>query len=224
MNTAILKALIKKDWYLHRYLILGYLMAGFAALMMVSIPSEFWFSVGSICLITVLIALGFHLPVSMVIEERAQHTLPFIMSLPLSVREYTTAKIFANLLIYLVPWLILVTASYILILTRDNLPDGLIPFVTIILVELMVSSCLILSVALITESQAWTVGAVILGNIILQGFMGFISNLPSIKTYITGSSIVWNTTSILIVLAELTVMFVLLAITFFVQFKKTDFI
>ena len=84
--------------------------------------------------------------------------------------------------------------------------------------------CLILAVALMTESQSWTIAAVVLGNLMLQGFMAFISNLPSIKSTIQGSSVVWDSTSILIVLAEITVMLVLLAMTFYVQFKKTDFI
>ncbi len=223
MNTLI-KPLIQKDWYLQRYLILGYSIIGLLALGIVSIPSELWFAVGSIGLITVLISLGIHLIMTSVIEERTLQTLPFIMSLPISVREYTTSKILANVLIYLVPWLILLIASYVLILTRDTLPDGLIPFVTMILLEILMGFCLILAVALMTESQSWTIAAVVLGNLMLQGFMAFISNLPSIRSTIRGSSIVWDSTSILIVAAELMVMLVLLAVTFYVQFKKTDFI
>ena len=94
MNTLI-KPLIQKDWYLQRYLILGYSIIGLLALGIVSVPSELWFAVGSIGLITVLISLGIHLIMTSVIEERTLHTLPFIMSLPISVREYTTSKILA---------------------------------------------------------------------------------------------------------------------------------
>ncbi len=223
MNMYI-KPLIQKDWYLQRYLILGYLIIGLLALGIVTIPSELWFAVGSIGLITVLISLGIHLIMTSVIEERTLQTLPFIMSLPISVREYTTSKILANLLIYLVPWLGLLIASYVLILTRDTLPDGLIPFVTMILLEILMGFCLILAVALMTESQSWTIAAVVLGNLMLQGFMAFISNLPSISSTIRGSRVVWDSTSILIVIAELMVMLVLLAVTFYVQFRKTDFI
>ena len=223
MNMYI-KPLIQKDWYLQRYLILGYLIIGLLTLGIVGIPSELWFAVGSIGLITVLISLGIHLIMTSVIEERTLQTLPFIMSLPISVREYTTSKILANLLIYLVPWLGLLIASYVLILTRETLPDGLIPFVTMILLEILMGFCLILAVALMTESQSWTIAAVVLGNLMLQGFMAFISNLPSISSTIRGSSIVWDSTSILIIAAELMVMLVLLAVTFYVQFKKTDFI
>ena len=39
-----------------------------------------------------------------VVEERTDQTLPFVMSLPISAAEYTTAKILANLLIFLIPW------------------------------------------------------------------------------------------------------------------------
>lgn len=223
MNMLI-KPLIQKDWYLQRYLILGYLIIGLLTLLIASLPSMLWFTVGSIGLITVLISLGIHLIMTSVIEERTLQTLPFIMSLPISVREYTIGKILANLLIYLVPWLGLLIASHVLILTRDTLPDGLIPFVTMILLEILMGFCLILAVSLMTESQSWTIAAVVLGNLMLQGFMAFVSNLPSIQSTIQGSKVVWDSTSILIVIAELMVMLVLLGLTFYVQFKKTDFI
>jgi hypothetical protein len=93
-----------------------------------------------------------------------------------------------------------------------------------ILLEILLGFCLILAVALMTESQAWTIGAVVVSNLALQGFMAFVSNLPGVASTIRGSSIVWDNTSILIVVAEFMVMLVLLGVTFYVQFRKTDFI
>ena len=47
-----------------------------------------------------------------VVEERNEQTLPFVMSLPISPMEYTTAKILANLLIFLVPLGALMLGSF----------------------------------------------------------------------------------------------------------------
>jgi ABC-2 type transport system permease protein len=224
MNTAMLKALIKKDWYLQRYVILSYSLAGLLALFLANLQNQTLATIGNLLLITVLIALGFHLAIGNIITERTQQTLPFIMSLPISVREYTIAKILANLLIYLVPWVVLLLASYLVILTRETLPDGLIPFVTLLLIQILVNYCFVLAVTLISESQGWTIGVVILGNLFIQSFIDFVTNLPSIKSTISGSSIVWETTTLLILLAQVLVILVFFGITFLVQSKKTDFI
>jgi ABC-2 type transport system permease protein len=224
MNYAMIKPLIQKDWYLQRYVVLGYSLAGFLALFLVNLRGETWITIGNLLLITVLIALGFHLAVGNIITERTQQTLPFVMSLPISIREYTTAKILANLGIYLIPWSVLAITSYAIILTRDTLPDGLIPMVTLILVGILVNYCLMLTAALTSESQGWTIAVVILGNLLLQTFMSFISNLPGTKNAIASSSVVWDTTTVLILLAEFGIIAVLLCIIFLVQFKKTDFI
>ncbi len=224
MNYLMLKPLIQKDWYLQRFVILGYSLAGLVALVLVNLPDQTWANIGNLLLISVLIAFGFHLAVSNIITERSQHTLPFVMSLPVSVREYTLGKILANSLIYLVPWTILSIAGFVIILTRDTLPDGLIPFTTLILVQILVNYCFALAVALITESVNWIIGAVLLGNVVFQGFLGFISSSPSIKINMTGSSIVWDSTTLLILVAQFSAIAVFFGITFVVQSKKTDFI
>ncbi len=224
MNYFMLKPLIQKDWYLQRFVILGYSLAGLVALFVANLPDQTWMNIGNIGLITVLLAFGFHLAVGNIITERSQHNLAFIMSLPVSVREYTLGKILANSLIYLVPWTILGIAGFVIILTRDTLPDGLIPFFSLILVQILVNYCFALAMALITESLYWIIGAVLIGNVSLQSLMGFMTSSPSIKINMTGSSIVWDSTTLLILVAQFSVIALLFGITFLVQSKKTDFI
>jgi ABC-2 type transport system permease protein len=224
MNYAMLKPLIIKDWYLQRFVIAGYSLAGLVALFLVNLSDQTWVNIGNLGLISVLIAFGFHLAVSNIIPERSYQTLPFIMSLPISVREYTLSKILANVIIYLVPWTILSLAGFVLILTRDTLPNGLIPFTTLILVQILVNYSFALTVALITESVNWIIGAVLLGNIFFQSFIGFISSSPNIKINMTSSSIVWDSTTLLILLIQLSAMTIFFGITFLVQSKKIDFI
>ena len=224
MSNSMVKRLVLKDWYFHRFTIVVYLAAGAIALFLIGAPQEAAFYAGSILLITVLISLGIHLGMATIVEERTQHTLPFVMSLPISPMEYTTAKILANLLIFLVPWVILTVGTFGVIAGRASIPDGLIPFAAIILTEILASYCLILAVALVSESQGWTIGAIVAGNLSLQAFMYGVSHAPRIASTMKTNSIVWSGPAVLILLGLLGSIVLMLGLTFFFQARKKDFI
>ncbi|MEP6473109.1 MAG: hypothetical protein ABJC74_05270, partial [Gemmatimonadota bacterium] len=158
MNYPMVKRLILKDWYLMRAAIAGYLGAGALGLYLLTVGSEAAFTAGYILLITVLIAVGMHLAMVTVVVERTEHTLPFVMSLPISPAEYTAAKILANVLIFLVPWAALFSGAIAIISILVDVPDGLIPFVTVVLLEIFAAYCIVLAVAVVSESQNWTIG------------------------------------------------------------------
>lgn len=224
MNYTLIQKIIQKDWYFQRFAILGVLIAGTVALGLISLPNETWSGAGSILLITVLITFGALLATSTVIAERSSHTLPFLMSLPISVKDYTVAKIVGNLLLFCAPWLTLLIASIVVITTRPNLPDGLVAYSLVMLTELLVNYCLLLCVSLITESTGWSVTFILIGNLIYQAFLFGVSSLPSVRSVINQPNIAWNSTFSLVLLLEIIVMVVLLGITFMVQFRKTDFV
>ncbi|NJK46356.1 MAG: hypothetical protein HC933_20815 [Pleurocapsa sp. SU_196_0] len=222
MNQALITRIILKDWHFQRGTILGFLGMGAIALVLLSIPGQWWFAAGSILLITVLITFGALLVTSTIINERTTRTLPFLMSLPIDMRGYTTAKILGNLLIFCIPWSMLLMASFVVITTRDALPDGLVPYAIVILTEIFVGYCLLLSVALITESQGWMSLTIVIGNLAFNAFLFFVSNLPGVRNVMYGSSIVWNSTFTTLLLGEVIVAALFLGVTFLVQFRKTD--
>jgi ABC-type Na+ efflux pump permease subunit len=65
-----------------------------------------------LCLITVIISIGAQMAVSTIVTERKEQTLSFVMSLPISYREYTACKVWGNLIIFLVPWLTMLLGSF----------------------------------------------------------------------------------------------------------------
>ena len=93
MNTPMIKHLILKDWHFNRVTISVCIVVGAIALLIIGTGGKSAFYVGSVLFITVLIGLGITLTIMTVIHERTEQTLPFVMSLPISVMEYTTAKI-----------------------------------------------------------------------------------------------------------------------------------
>jgi len=224
MSDFMVKRLILKDWYFHRFTIVGYLAIGAVALALLATGGEGSFFAGSILLITVLISLGIHLAMATVVAERTEQTLPFVMSLPISPREYTTAKILANMLIFLVPWVTLVLGTFAVIAGRPGVPKGLIPYFALILTEIFVSYCVILGVALVSESQAWTIGAMVLGNLAFNAFLYWVAHIPAIAASMKTNSIVWSPLILRLLSAELATVVVLLGLTFFLQNRKTDFI
>ncbi len=224
MDFTMIRRLVLKDWYFLRGPIVGYLVTGALALALVSQAGEGTFFAGSILLITVLITVGIHLAMATVVEERKNQTLAFVMSLPVSPKEYTTAKILANLLIFLVPWLVLLVGSFAVIAGSAALPDGLIPFVAIVLMEIFVSSLLILSVALVSESQNWTIGAIVFGNLFFQGFLYYVSHLPTIAAAMEAPRIVWSPAAVTLLVAEIATLAVMVGLTYWLQSRKTDFL
>lgn len=223
MNFAMVKHLILKDWYLQRWTLLSALVAGAATLAIISTGSSAAFTIGVILLVTVIIAFGAMLATSTLIEERKQQTLSFVMSLPISYREYTASKILGNLLIYLVPWLTLVLGSIALLLLSPK-AQGLIPFAAIMSVEMMVSTCMVVAVALISESQGWTIGAIMVGNLALNGVGYWVAHIPSIAKGMGGASIQWTPAASALVMGEFATIVLLLGFTFFFQSRKRDFL
>ena len=223
MNTMV-KRLILKDWYFQRWLIGGYFAGGVVSLAFLGMGGSWSFYAGTVLLMTVLIAMGAQVVIGTVVRERSQQTLPFIMTLPVSTWEYTTAKILANVTIFLVPWTALVAGTIGVLAGSPRVPIGMIPFAVIVLTELFASYCLTLAVAIVTESEGWTIGAIVFGNLFLQGFLYFVARIRSIAGPMGGPHLVWSRDASFLFVGEIGVILLLLGITFYVQSRKTDFL
>ena len=128
INTAMVPLLIRKDWYLHRYEILGAVAVGLIALPITVFTGKAGFILGVILLVGALVTISMQMAITTVINERKEQTLAFVMSLPVSPREYTTAKILANLLIFLLAWAVILLGALALILLAPGIPHGILPF------------------------------------------------------------------------------------------------
>jgi ABC-2 type transport system permease protein len=225
MNIAMVIRLIRKDWYLNRAGILASLFAGVVTLGVVAAMhgSQIALLLGVIVLATILIGMGAMVMMSAEMERR-QQTLAFVMSLPISYREYTTAKIAGGMLIFLVLWGALVADIVATILLAPGFPHGMIPFVVIMSVEILMSTCLITAVSVATESHGWTVAVAQVGALSLNGIGWTIVRLPEIGGTMRSTTVQWSGTATTLLVAELAVIAFMLLITFFVQARKRDFL
>ncbi len=223
MTASIIPQLVRKDLHIMRTSILWW-WAGGAAAILIAVLSSQTFIFSMILFIACMMGAGVHMVIRTVIEERREQTLAFIMSLPITVKEYTSAKLIANLAVFLSVWLTLSGASFALFIGSDGLPVGAIPFVTIVLVGIFLGNTLVLSTSLITESMGWAIGSTVVANLGNQIFLRWVADLPGISSVIGGNVAAWNQTVIIVIAGQLIATIVLIALAYVLQVRKTDFI
>jgi hypothetical protein len=203
--------------------ILGSIPVGLGALAIVLTGKPVAFMLCIILLCSVIVGVGAQLAFVTTINERKEQTLAFVMSLPVSWREYTAAKILANLIIFLIPWLPL-TAGALGLLLLPGATHGLVPFTAIMALEMLITTSLIVAAGIITESQAWTTAGIFCSGLGINLLGYVLAHLPGIANYMWGKRVYWSATAWIILICELLTVPLLLGVTFFVQSRKTDFL
>jgi len=216
--------LVRKDWYFQRGPIAGGMALGLVALGMLCSSSNGVFYLGAVLLLTVLISIGIFLAFLTVVQERTQGMLPFVMSLPIGVREYTAAKLAANLLLFVMPWLLLGAGAAGVILLREAVPDGLLPYTVVLLLHVLSGYILVLATALITGSEGWTIGVMATVNLGLQGYFYWSARLTDVAATISGPTVEWVPSLRAIAAVELGVVALVLVATWQWQSRRTDFL
>ena len=182
------------------------------------------FYVGMVILISIVILIGALLVMSTIVNERKNQTLTFLMSLPITYIDFTKAKLLINIAAYFVAWGILVASTMAVIFHSAHLPNGLMPYALIVLIELMLSFILILAVALVSESELWTIVVMSITNVAVSLFMFLIASIENINQYMNGPVAVWNKPVLMIIGIEVFLGVIIIAITLFIQSRKKDFI
>jgi len=219
MNRAMVQRLVLKDWYFQRWPIAAYLAAGAIAIALIAGGTNGSFYAGTVLMITVMVTAGVSLAMTTVVSERSEQTLPFVMSLPVSTLEYTTAKILANVSIFLLPWTALTVGT--LALLAAGAP-GMLPIATLTLVEMLTSYCLILMVAIVTESQGWTIGVMAAANLFLQAYLYYVARMPAVAQSMKGKVAIWDRGTIALLILQVVLSLVFLGLAFVLRARRKD--
>jgi|HubBroStandDraft_1064217.scaffolds.fasta_scaffold109164_2 ABC-2 type transport system permease protein len=223
-QISVVRQLVWKDVQLFRTSILGTMAAGGAGLAALLLRREVVSIVGTIVFFIALILAGAMLPSASILNERKKQTLPFIMSLPISPMQYTTAKLVSTLAMFAIPWLTLTAAALWLILVQGVLRPGTIPVMLILVLFQPLCMCVFTAMTLVGETEGWNVAA----NIICNSSHGMvwlaITLTPSLITHVAEPKPVWNSTVFTALGWELALIVLTLAITYFLQSRKRDFI
>src|SRR5262249_53195460 len=173
MSPSLVRHLIVKDFQMHRTSIVLTIIAGVIGLTILQLKGLAGL-LGIIGFFTALIVLGSMIPHMSILNERKGHNLAFLMSLPISMVEYTTAKVLAALGMFMIPWLVLVGAAVSLILGRSDIPHGIIPLGLILVTAPLVGFCVMTAIALVGESEGWVMAGKIVVKVGYSFFLSFL--------------------------------------------------
>ena len=224
MRGSVVRELIRKDWQMYRGPVLSATAAGAVALAIVGRGGEAPIVVGTTFFFVALIIVGHMLPLVGIANERKKQNLAFLMSLPISSIQYTTAKLISSLILFLIPWLTLVIAAAWMIAGGHVLPHGVLPNALIFAFMPMLGFCFITGAVLVGETEGWGIAANVLWNLIYPFVWYASTKIPALMVNVTGPKVVWNATSAGILAGEFALAVLLLGLTYFLQSRKRDFV
>jgi hypothetical protein len=231
MSASIVPQLIKKDFRLMRgtllvFAILSLVCIGVLAFIHGRMPDWVLYNFGFVLLVSPAGTCGIVLLMKTNVFEKEKSTQPFIMSLPVTVKEFTQAKLLFNLPVFMAFWTAISAAAFYFIfgLGPSLFPLSTMPFVVMIFLGGFVAYACILAVSLVTQSLGITVLSIAVVEMVTSGYLWAIGYLDPVTHHVYGPNIVWSPEAIAIVAAQAAVAVLAIAATLLIQNTKRDFI
>jgi ABC-type transport system involved in multi-copper enzyme maturation permease subunit len=221
--STLRKKLIAKEFYLHRWMIIGSTVAGIVGLL-IAAEGAMRFNIGMLMWLTTIVAFGVMLAMQGIANERKERALQFVLSLPVSPRDYIRIKLIALLLCFLVPWTVLAAGAVLLIKIMSNLPDGLLVFAVLLSVFLLANFSVVLCGALHTASEGAMSIVIIVTNMAITLFIFLVGALPALNGQLRAPAPDWNSTFWTVLAVEIAVLLITLSLPYFVASRRRDFI
>src|SRR5690606_26182425 len=137
--------------------------------------------------------------------------------------DYALGKLIANMLIFLLPWFML-TLALIFITLFGPISDGFLPFMLLILVQLVVNYLLVLSLAIITESEGWSIFGMVVVNLFLNPVIMLIVRNPAFNQHFESEKFVWIPQASVILAVQILISLVCVIAVIFFQSRRRTFI
>ena len=191
LNMPVIRLLVLKDWQLFERQLAAYVAGGIVSLCFLGMASPWSFYIGSLLLIIVLVAGSCFAISNSLLNERKEHTLAFVMSLPVSPLDYHLAKLIGNFVTFGVPFVVLGGGAVVVTLTTP-VPDGLLTLVLMLCGHLLLAYCAALCVAMQVEPEGWNIFAMVGSAALINPFMAGVSQIPDIARHWQGNEVVWS--------------------------------
>lgn len=229
MSPSIVSKLVAKDFVMMRrtiavFALISLASAGALGALHGRVPDWVLMNMAFVFLFGPMVTCGIVMVMRTNVMEKEKATQAFIMSLPLTVREFTTAKILVNLPVFTVFWLAVSAFGYYFAFGLGLLPLGAVPFVTMIFLGSFLAYSGILSVSLLSQSLPVTVLSIPLCEMGTSAYLWTVVFLEPIQRNIHGPVIVWDATAITVVAAQVVAAACVLLLTARIQTTKRDFL
>jgi ABC-type transport system involved in multi-copper enzyme maturation permease subunit len=221
--NIVTRKLIAKEFHVNRYIVAGASAGGVLSILICALGKT-GFSIGSLMWLTIIIANGVMLALYGVMNERKERSMLFVLSLPLSIADYVRAKMLGLALCFFIPWVVATVAALVLVLVKDDVPDGLVPYTVLLSVYMLANFLVLLCWTLHVNSEAWISAAIVLTNMGVSVYMFVVGAQPGLQSHIWGPTPVWNQTAWTILIVELGVIALSFTLPFFLAARRRDFI
>lgn len=230
MNYSMIGILVKKDLLIHRRSIelfvgLSIVAAALVALMVGRVPTWALINLGFTLLILPMGVCGMNVLIHTTVHERLRSVQPFIMSLPVTVREFTWAKLLVNVPVFTVLWLMASVSCLWFAFGIGTFRVGMLPFVTMILAGVYLAHVCIVSVSLLFQSLGASISASIFFQFATAIYLIAIANtVDDVNRHFFAESAHWNSTAFAILAGQILLSIAVLWATLLLQLRKRDFV
>jgi hypothetical protein len=222
MSASMVRHLISKDLYLLRPMMIGALLFGGIGIALLPL-GETPFFVGWLLLFIVTVLLAIFTTAVGVITERKERVHLFVLTMPTSPAQYTTAKLAANSLAFLVPWTILLAAA-LTVVAVTPIPDRLMPFLAALLLYSVCYYAAYLAVALVTDSVIFSTLVIIIGNTIPAFLIPALFRLPGVSADPVAAGPIWTAEVLTVLASEIVFSAAALGLGVYVRSRQEDLI
>lgn len=229
MSHSIVPQLIRKDLRMTRRMILVFSLISLASIGVISllhgrIPDWGLVNIAFMLLVAPAATCGIVLLMKTNVFEKEKSTQPFIMSLPVTVKEFTLAKLLVNLPVFGAIWLVVTAVAFYFCFGLGLFPSGTVPFITMVLLGVFVAYTGILSVSLLSQSLGITVLSIMIFELGTSAYLWVVVYLDPIANHVYGPNTVWNSTAVTIVTTQALIAISMIAATLLIQNRKRDFV
>lgn len=222
MNLQAIRILFLKDLFLSRRYLFAYFVGGLAASAIACLPQPTFSFVGFILVITVAIAAGIHLIGTLLLSESIDQTRLFIMSLPISLLDYSIGKMAVVLTTYLIPWATMFACLVIATVVMGK--QGSLVALPAIFFFLLGGFALQLVTAVISESVGWTICVMVGCNVCLNILIMKLFQDPEVAAVMKSDVLTWPNIVLQIVAVEATTVVLAVVVAFLFQTRKRDLV
>jgi ABC-2 type transport system permease protein len=220
--STVTRKLIAKELFVNRWFVGSATLAAALSIAVCTL-GKMAFNIGALTWLTTIIAFGVMIAIYGVTNERKEHSLEFVLSLPISNGDYVRAKLLGLLLCFLAPWLVSTVAAVAMVLFSE-VPDGLLPYTVALCLFLLTNFAVVLCGALHARTEAFTSAVIIVTNMGVSVFMFTVGALPGFRESMFGATPVWNDTFFWTIACEIALFFIALSLPLVFAARRRDFI
>jgi len=229
MSASIVPQLVKKDFRLMRgtilsFAVLSLVCIGILAFAHGRMPDWVLYNLGFVLLVSPAGTCGIVILMKTNVFEKEKSTQPFIMSLPVTVREFTAAKLLINLPVFMAFWTAVSAVGFYFAFGLGLFALSTLPFVVMVFLGGFVAYACILAVSLITQSLGITVLSIAIVEMVTSAYLWTIAYLDPVTHHVYGPTVVWSPEAIAIIAAQAGVAVLAIAATLLIQNTRRDFI